>query len=80
MTKMSRQQLLDLKKQIEAYKNKVAELNGRRQERMKELSKTWNCSSLEQANEEYDKMVKDIEAKQKKLFANIDELKQKYDL
>ena len=46
---MNERELLQLKKDIEASKQKTSELKGERQALLKRLKEEWNCSTVEEA-------------------------------
>ncbi len=57
---LNEQDLVTLKSRIDQAKNKSSELQGRIDYLMKELKKTWGCSTVKEAKVRLTKMEKEI--------------------
>ena len=77
---MTEKELLNLKKQIEEAKTKVAELEGTRKHLMKELKDDWSCNSVEEAEKKLNKMESDLDKLRTQIDKGIEELTEKYNL
>lgn len=77
MTKLTEQDLLDLKQEIDESKNEVTRLEGRKQHLMEQLSKDWGCKTIAEADKKIKQLGKDIEDLNQKIKTGFDELEQK---
>jgi predicted nucleic acid-binding Zn-ribbon protein len=77
---MTKEQLLDLKDQIDEAKSSVSELKGQQTALLKQLKDTYKCSSIEAAETLSEKMKKDIDKLQKQIDEGCKELEEKYEL
>ena len=78
MKKLTEQDLLDLKKDIDKSKLKVAELTGEKKSITQQLKNDWNCSTVEQAKTKLKSLEKDIETTEKQIDKATKELEEKY--
>lgn len=77
---MDKQELLDLKEEIDDAKNKVNRLEGRKEHLMQQLKEEWDCESIEEARQVLKELKEDIKDKQEQINETTDELKEKYDV
>ena len=76
---MTEQQLLDLKKSIDAAKKEVSELEGRKKYLYQQLKEEWKCKSLDDAKKKLGKMKQEIQELQDKIDSGIAELEEEYE-
>lgn len=77
---MTEEKLLDLKRQIEVGKTKVAELKGRKDALVSQLKKDWKCSTIKEAKVKLKSIQDDINDLEEKKEIGIVELQEKYEL
>lgn len=58
---MTRQELLNLKANIEEAKIKASELTGRKTQLLKQLKNDWNCADIDQAEDKLQQLEQQIE-------------------
>jgi len=78
MKKLTEQDLLDLKKDIDKSKLKVAELTGEKKSITQQLKNDWNCSDIEQAKKKLKSLEKDIETTERQIDKVTKELEEEY--
>jgi septal ring factor EnvC (AmiA/AmiB activator) len=71
-------ELLNLKEEIAAAKNKVAELKGQQNALLRQLKEEWGCTTIEQAKRKLTQMEKDITKLDEEIKKGMDELNEKY--
>jgi len=74
---ISEKDLLDLKDQISEAKVKVSELTGQNQILMRQLKETWNCETIEQAEEKLEELSKRKSHLEKKIMKASEELEER---
>jgi len=74
---ISEKDLLDLKDQISEAKVKVSELTGQKQILMRQLKETWNCETIEQAEEKLEELSKRKSHLEKKIMKASEELEER---
>ena len=77
---MDKQDLLDLKEDIEEAKKKASQLSGKLELLQAQLKKEWGCSTIEQADAKLIKMERDAEALSIQIKEGIAKLNADYDL
>ncbi len=75
---MIEEDLLDLKRDIDEAKTKVAELNGQVTALLRQLKEEWKCSSIQEAEEKLRKLDLKITSIQKEIDKGCAELEEKY--
>lgn len=78
MKKLTEQDLIDLKGEIDEAKTKVSELNGQKTALMKQLKETWGCDSLEQAEKKLGSLNTQILNIKEKIDKKTTELEEQY--
>ena len=76
---LSKQQLLDLKTEIETAEKNVSDLQGQRKALMKQLKEDWKCSTLPEAREKLAGIKDEIQELQETIETGITELKEQYE-
>ncbi len=77
---MNKQDLLELKEEIDSAKEKTAELTGRQKELMKELKDDWECDTIPQAEKKIEEMETEVEQINEKIKKGVEELEKEYDV
>jgi predicted nuclease with TOPRIM domain len=77
---MTEQNLLQLKKDVEAAKTKTTELTGQKNALMKQLKDDWKCSDLDSAQKKLTKMDEELETLESQIKKGIGELQTKYNI
>ena len=77
---MNERQLLEVRHQIDDAKQRVAELKGRQGHQLETLQKDWKCSSVEEAKQLQDSILKKIGSLNIKIDKALQELENKYPL
>jgi len=77
---MSEKKLLDLKEKIDRSKEKLNELSGRESHLLEQLKEEFNCSTLEEANDELESLESEISDLETKIGDGLQELEEKYDI
>lgn len=75
---MDEQKLLQMKREIEQAKGKLAELKGQKKALMQQLKETWKCNSLDEASTKLDEMEKESEKLSDNINDMLEELEKKY--
>ena len=75
---MNKNDLLDLKMQIDEAKETVSELRGKRDYMMNELKVQWGCKSLEEGEKKVSEFEKKIEKLDLAIKQGLKELEEKY--
>ena len=75
---MTEDQLLKLKKQVDAAKITVAELEGQQKAQLKQLKEEWECSSIEEAEKKLKTFDKEIEKLTEQIETQLEELEELY--
>jgi predicted transcriptional regulator len=73
---MEKDDLLNLKREIDLARNEVSELKGRRSGLIQDLEKNWGCSSLEEAMDKIEQLDKKLSKAQKELEDGMEELRE----
>jgi len=76
--KLTEKDLIALKKKIEDGKAKIAEMKGKQNYMLKELSDKWGCKSMEEAEAILIKMQSNLDDISCKLDAILDDIANKY--
>lgn len=77
---MEEQELFELKERIDKAKSKVSELKGRQQYLMGELTKQYNCKTIEAAETKAQKIEDEIVQLNQKITEGTKELEEKYNV
>jgi hypothetical protein len=75
---MEKEDLMDLKIQIDQAKEKVSELKGKRQYLLSELKEQWGCSTIEEAKEKIEMLVVKIEKLEQTIQSGMKKLDEYY--
>jgi len=75
---MEKEDLMDLKIQIDQAKEKVSELKGKRQYLLSELKEQWGCSTIEEAKEKIEMLVVKIEKLEQTIQTGMKKLDEYY--
>lgn len=76
---MEKEDLMDLKIQIDQAKEKVSELKGKRQYLLSELKEQWGCSTIEEAKEKIERLIIKIEKLEQTIQSGMKKLDEYYD-
>lgn len=76
---MEKNQLIDLKEQIDSAKQQVNQLEGRKEYLMQQLKEQWGSDSVESAKKTLKKMEKEISDLGKEIEEGTGKLSEKYD-
>lgn len=76
---MDKNQLLELKNQIEKASQEVNKLEGRKEHLLQQLEKDWECKTIPQARKKLEKMKEQIKELEQKIKEGISELEEKYE-
>ncbi len=76
---MDKQELLDLQEEINTAKQKVNQLEGRKEYLMQQLKEQWNCSSVKQAEKKLEDYAIEIAALTTQIQDGVKELEEKYE-
>lgn len=74
---ITKKNLLQLKQNVEEAKTRVSELNGQKTALMKQLKDTWDCKTVDEANEKLLELRANKDKIAKKIQQGIDELEEK---
>ena len=77
---MNKNDLLELKKEIDGAKSKISELTGTQKQLMKDLKERWDCKTLEEAEVSHKKLADEIRTLSDKIDKGVKELNEKYEL
>lgn len=77
---MNKQDLLDLKSQIEENKTKVAELNGKLKYLNSQLKDQFDCLTIEEAKKKQSKLEKKATEIKEQIEQGIREIEEKYEI
>jgi predicted nuclease with TOPRIM domain len=77
---MNENQLLQLKKDVEAAKQTVSELTGQKTALINQLKTDWKCNSVEEAEDKLKEMETEISFIDKKIEKGVKELEEKYQI
>jgi predicted nuclease with TOPRIM domain len=77
-SKLTEKELFALKKKIEDGKAKIAELKGKKDYMLKELSEKWGCKDLEEAEKTLAKIQSNLDTVSSKLDSLLEEIAQSY--
>jgi len=76
---MDEKQLLNLKKEIDLAKTKVAELNGEKKHLMQELKDIWKCATLGEGEKLLERMKNEIDRMNKEIEEGLQKIGEEYD-
>lgn len=76
---MEKEDLMDLKIQIDQAKEKVSELKGKRQYLLSELKEQWGCSTIEEAKEKIERLIIKIKKLEQTIQSGMKKLDEYYD-
>ena len=76
---MNKDQLLELKDQIDAAKQQVSQLKGRKEYLMQQLKEQWNCSTVKEAEKRSKELTEEINTLDSQIQEGIKELEEKYE-
>ena len=71
-------ELLELKKQVDAAKVAISELEGQKKAQLKQLQEDWGCKTVEEAEKKLAKMRKEVETLETQIETGIEELEETY--
>ena len=71
-------ELLELKKQVDAAKVAISELEGQKKPQLKQLQEDWGCKTVEEAEKKLAKMRKEVETLETQIETGIEELEETY--
>lgn len=71
---LNEQELLDLKSQVDEAKTTVSELTGQQTALLRQLKEEWGCKTIKEAEENLEKMKRDITILDNKIEKNTAEL------
>lgn len=71
-------ELLELKKQVDAAKVAISELEGQKKAQLKQLQEDWGCKTVEEAEKKLAKMRKEVETLETQIETGIEELEEMY--
>jgi predicted nuclease with TOPRIM domain len=77
---MSEKKLLALKEKIDRSKEKLNELAGRESHLLEQLKEEFDCSTLQEANDELELLESEISNLESKITNGLEELEEKYDI
>lgn len=77
---MNKQELLDLKEDIDKAKDKVNRLEGRKEHLLQELEEEWECESVEEAKGKLSDMKGEIDDMNKQIKKDTEKLEEEYDV
>lgn len=75
---LTEEDLLDLKKEIDAAKTETAQLEGQKKELMRQLKENWDCDTVEEAEAKLKKLQKKYKDTTEQIADGITELQEKY--
>lgn len=73
-------ELLELKKQVDAAKVAISELEGQKKAQLKQLQEDWGCKTVEEAEKKLAKMRKEVETLETQIETGIEELEEMYNV
>ena len=76
---MTEQQLVDLKKKIDTFKQKQSELKGKKKALLENLQSTFGCKTVEEAEKKANELQKEIESLEKDKVKGIKEIEENYE-
>lgn len=71
--------LVELKQKIDTAKSETERLKGRHDELMKQLQDSWQCTTIEQAEQKVEKLNKEISTLQKEIEEGLLDLEQLFE-
>ena len=77
---MTEQQLVDLKKKIDSFKQKQSELKGKKKALLENLQNTFGCKTVEDAEKKAATMQKQLDKLQDEKEKGIREIEENYEL
>lgn len=75
---MNKEELLEIKDEIEQAQKKVSQLQGRKEYLMKQLWEEWKCKDIEQGQKKLNQIKKDIEDLDEKIRKGTQKVEVKY--
>lgn len=77
---MNKDQLLELKEEIDNAKSETSKLEGKLEHLKGQLKKEWKCNSVKEAEEKLEEMKQESDKIQEKIDKGVRELEEKYEL
>ncbi len=77
---MDKQELLDLKKDIDEAKNKSSEAKGRLSAIIEEFKKKWGVKTIKEAEEKMEQLQDELQDMQEELDNRLEKLQEDYNL